>query len=152
LLRRRPTSWRSALPISFIDARGAKPVSDADPRPATFLHDALERVERRGLIPLRRNHRFQNVAFVIGGTPQMSELAVDLHKDLIQVPTLLRIAAHTPYPRFPDFCCEHRAEPVPPEPDCLMADVDPALGQKILDVAQRQRVLGPPRICRIHAS
>src|SRR5580692_7266286 len=30
--------------------------------------------------------------------------------------------------------------PVPPEPDRLMADVDPALGQQILDVAQRQWV------------
>jgi hypothetical protein len=29
---------------------------------------------------------------------------------------------------------------VPPKPDGLVADVDPALGQKILDVAQRQRV------------
>ena len=35
---------------------------------------------------------------------------------------------------------EHRAKPVPPEPDGLVADVDPALGQQILDVAQRQRV------------
>ena len=35
---------------------------------------------------------------------------------------------------------EHRAKPVPPEPDCLVADVDPALGQQILDVAQRQRI------------
>ena len=31
--------------------------------------------------------------------------------------------------------CEHRAKPVPPKPDRLMADVDPALGQEILDVA-----------------
>ena len=29
---------------------------------------------------------------------------------------------------------------VPPEPDRLVADVDPALGQQILDVAQRQRL------------
>lgn len=35
---------------------------------------------------------------------------------------------------------EHRAKPVLPEPDGLMTDVDPALGQQILNVAQRQRV------------
>src|SRR5271166_4894887 len=29
---------------------------------------------------------------------------------------------------------------VPPKPDRLVANVDPALGQKIFDVAQRQRV------------
>ena len=35
---------------------------------------------------------------------------------------------------------EHWAKPIPPEPDGLVADVDPALGQQILDVAQRQWV------------
>jgi hypothetical protein len=30
--------------------------------------------------------------------------------------------------------------PVPPEPHGLVADVDPALGQQILDIAQRQRI------------
>jgi hypothetical protein len=39
---------------------------------------------------------------------------------------------------FADLGSEHRAKPVPPEPDGLVADVDPALGQQILDVAQRQ--------------
>ena len=39
-----------------------------------------------------------------------------------------------------DFGSEYRPKPVPPKPDCLVADLDPALGQKILDVAQRQRV------------
>jgi hypothetical protein len=34
---------------------------------------------------------------------------------------------------------EHWAKPIPPEPDRLVANVDPALGQEILDVAQRQR-------------
>jgi hypothetical protein len=35
---------------------------------------------------------------------------------------------------------EHRAKPVPPEPDRLVAEVDPALGQQILGVAERQRI------------
>jgi hypothetical protein len=35
---------------------------------------------------------------------------------------------------------EHWAKPIPPESDGLMADVDPALGQEILDVSQRQWV------------
>ena len=33
-----------------------------------------------------------------------------------------------------DLGGEHRAEPVPPEPDRLVADVYPALRQQILDV------------------
>ena len=40
-----------------------------------------------------------------------------------------------------DLGGKYRAKPVPPEPDGLVADVDPALGQEILDIAQRQRVL-----------
>ena len=43
-------------------------------------------------------------------------------------------------PLLSDLCREHRAKPVPPKSDGLMADVDPALGQEILDVAQRQWV------------
>jgi hypothetical protein len=41
---------------------------------------------------------------------------------------------------LPNLGGEHWAKPIPPESDGLVADVDPALGQQILDVAQRQRV------------
>jgi hypothetical protein len=34
---------------------------------------------------------------------------------------------------------EHRAEPVPPIPDRFVADLDPALVEQVLDIAQRQR-------------
>src|SRR5208337_3938519 len=73
--------------------------------------------------------------------PEIAEFAVDLHERLIQMPTPLRIAAHLRHPLLSDLGGKHRAKPVPPKPDHLMADVDPALGQEILDVAQRQRVL-----------
>ena len=46
----------------------------------------------------------------------------------------LRIAVHVRDPLLADLGGEHRAKPVPPKPDRLMADVDPALGQEILDV------------------
>ena len=46
--------------------------------------------------------------------------------------TPLRIAAHVRHPLLPDLGGEHRAKPVPPKPDCLVANVDPALGQEIL--------------------
>ena len=52
----------------------------------------------------------------------------------------LRIAAHVRDPSLTNLSGEHRTKPVPPEPDGLVADVDPALGQEIFDVAQRQRV------------
>src|SRR5271165_3655339 len=119
---------------------GGKPVGDDAPRPAIFLHDPLQKLRRRSLVPLRPDHRFQNLAFVIDSPPEIAELAVDLHKDLIQMPTPLDEAAHVRNPPLSDLRREHRAKPVPPKPDCLMADIDPPLGQEILDVAQRQRV------------
>jgi hypothetical protein len=42
---------------------GAKPIGDDCTRWAIFLHNALEKLERRGLVPLRRDHSFQHLAF-----------------------------------------------------------------------------------------
>jgi hypothetical protein len=77
---------------------------------------------------------------MIDGASEITELAVDLHKHLVQVPTPLRIATHVRDSLLPDLCREYRAKPVPPEPNSLVADLNPALCQKIFDVAQRQRV------------
>src|SRR5271157_1757586 len=115
----------------------AKPVCDDGPRSAICLHHALEKLQRRSLVPLRSDDRFQHLAFMIDGAPEIAKLAVDLHERLIQMPTPLRIPAHVRYPLLSELGSKHRAKPVPPKPDRLMADVDPALGQEILDVAQR---------------
>jgi hypothetical protein len=40
---------------------------------------------------------------------------------------------------LPDLGGEHRTEAMPPKPDGLMADLDAALVQKVLDVPQRER-------------
>jgi hypothetical protein len=37
---------------------------------------------------------------------------------------------------FPDLRSEHRAEPVPPEPHCFVADIDSMLEQQILYLPQ----------------
>ena len=41
---------------------------------------------------------------------------------------------------FSDLAGEHRTEPVPPEPNRLVADIDPPLEQEILDPSQRKRI------------
>ena len=79
-----------------------------------------------------------NTAFMVDGPPKIAELAVDLHKHLIQVPAPLRLGAHVRDSSLANLGAEHWAKPVPPEPDGLMADIDAALGPQILDVAQRQ--------------
>src|SRR5271157_3382332 len=118
----------------------AKPVGHELPRSAVFLHDALEKLHRRRLVSLRSDDRFQDLALVVDSAPEIAELSVDLHKHLVQMPPPLRIAVHVRDPLLADLGGEHRAKPVPPKPDRLMADVDPALGPEILDVAERQRV------------
>src|SRR5208337_2830204 len=95
------------------------------------------------------DHRFQNLAFMIDGAPEIAELAVDLHERLIQMPTPLGIAAHVRDPLLSDLGGKHRAKPIPPKPDRLMADVDPPLGQGILDVAQGLKLPQPKTVRKI---
>jgi hypothetical protein len=117
-----------------------KPVADDVARSPVFLHDPLEKLQRRSLVPSCGDDNLQDLALMVDSAPKVAELAVDLHEHLIQVPAPLRIAAHRRDPLLSDLGGEHRAKPVPPEPDGLVADVDPALGQQILDIAQRQGV------------
>lgn len=48
-------------------------------------------------------------------------------------------AAHAVHPLSPDIGCKHWFETVPPQPHCLVADINPPLEQQVLDVAQRQQ-------------
>jgi hypothetical protein len=41
---------------------------------------------------------------------------------------------------FPDRSREHWTEPVPPEPNRLVADIDAPLMEQIFDVSQRKRI------------
>ena len=74
--------------------------------------------------------------------PQIVSFAIDLHKDLVQVPAPARIRMVLNAP-FPDLRGEHRTEPVPPEPYRLVADIDASFMKKILDLPQRQRIPDP---------
>jgi hypothetical protein len=53
------------------------------------------------------------------------------------MPLPVGVGAHVLDALPADFTGEYRAEPVPPQPHRFMADVDAALEQQILDVAQR---------------
>src|ERR1700722_18162939 len=71
-----------------------KPICDDAARSPVFLHDSLEKLQRRDFVPLRGSHRFQRLALMIDCAPQIAEFAFDLHERLIQMPAPLRIAAH----------------------------------------------------------
>src|SRR5271157_1211313 len=97
----------------------------------------------------RKAHQFaiaELIESISGRSSQgISETGIDMHGAHARVRAPLANSsltkpAHVRYPPLSDLGGEHRAKPVPPKPDGLMADVDPPLGQQILDVAQRQRV------------
>ena len=56
---------------------------------------------------------------MVDGAPQIAELAIDLHEDVIQMPAPLRKATHVRDASLTNLCGGHRAEPVPPEPRSL---------------------------------
>jgi hypothetical protein len=64
-------------PLNMSEAHG-----DDVPRPTVFLHDPLEKLQRRGFVPLRGSHLFQDLALMIDSAPQIAEPAVDLHEHI----------------------------------------------------------------------
>src|ERR1035437_2700985 len=70
----------------------AKAVGHDALRAAIFLHDALQKLQRRSLVPLRSDHGLQDLAFMIDGSPEIAALSIDLHENLIQMPVPLRIS------------------------------------------------------------
>ena len=77
--------------------------------------------------------------FVIHSAPQIMCLAVDANEDLIKVPAPARIGSVMNAP-LTDLGGKHWSEPVPPETHRLVAYIDAAFEQQILDLAQRQRI------------
>jgi hypothetical protein len=55
------------------------------------------------------------------------------------MPLPLPKSAHPADPLPANVGGKHRTEPSPPEPHRLMTDVDAALEQQVLNIAQRQR-------------
>ena len=70
------------------------------------------------------NIGFQHFALVVDGTPQIVCFTIDLHKDLIKMPSPVGIILRSIDPFLTDFTCEQWTEPVPPIADCFMADID----------------------------
>lgn len=80
-----------------------------------------------------------DLAFVIERAPAVIGLGVDLHEHLIQVPAPVSKTPPEADTALAHLAGKHRPEPVPPEPDGFMAQIDAALELQILDVPQAQR-------------
>ena len=84
-------------------------------RGAPYFFRSCLRSFNAAAVPLHRDHRLHDLAFMVDGAPEVAELAVDLHKDFIQVPPPLRIAAHARDTSLADLGGKYRAKPVPPK-------------------------------------
>ena len=60
---------------------------------------------------------------MINRTPKIVRLTIDPDEHLVQVPAPLGKQPMM-YALFPDLRGEHRTEPVPPEPDGFMANIN----------------------------
>src|SRR6056297_1950152 len=103
-----------------------------------FLHCFLEEFQSCLLVPGLCYEALKHLAFVIDGAPKVVTLAVDLHEHLVQVPSPVA-GLHALDAPLADLGGKERAKAMPPEPDCLVADLDAALVQQILDVPERER-------------
>ena len=76
---------------------------------------------------------------MIDGSPQVDHLAIEHHVRLVEMPLPMTKATHVRDTHTANLRSKHWAEPVPPEPHRLVANVDAALEQQVLDIPQ------PPR-------
>jgi len=131
------TTHLAALHAGILHRRpiGAQPVGDDGFGASVALHRALEESQRCLAVPAFCDKDLQHLAFVIDGPLDVKHFTVDLHEDLVQVPTPWRVAPVLDT-TLSDLGSEPRAKPVPPEPHRLMANTDPPLEQQVLDLPQ----------------
>jgi len=104
-------------------------------------HCAREKLQCGPAVPVFRGEDLRHFSFVTNWTPEIANLALEPDKHFVQLPPPPGIRP-TMDASSPDLRREHRPKPISPEPDRLVADIDAALGQEVLDLAQRQRIAG----------
>ena len=62
-------------------------------------------------------------------------LTIDLHEHLVQVPSPLRPGPQLLGALLADLGSKHRAEPVPPQTNGLVANIDATLVKQVLDIS-----------------
>jgi len=90
---------------------------------------------RRHAISAPRGENLKHLAFVIHCAPEVIRFAVDPNEHFVQVPSPSR-KRPTMNASFPDLSGEYWTEPVPPEPNRLVANIDASLEQQIFDLPQ----------------
>jgi hypothetical protein len=112
---------------------GREPVDDDRLWLPMLAHCFPEEFPRCLLVSGLRDETREHFALMVDGPPKVMLFAVDLHEHLVEVPSPTA-GLHPFDPPFSDLGGKHQAEPVPPEKNCLVADLHAALVQQILDV------------------
>lgn len=76
---------------------------------------------------------------MIDSAPEVVRLAANLHENLVQMPAPLLDPAHRLGSPLTDLVGEIASEPVDPEPNTFVADVDTSLVQKVFNISKRKR-------------
>ncbi len=87
----------------------------------------------RGIVALALHEDVEHLAFAVHRTPQPKALARDCDRHLVQVPLRGR-----PRATAAQLSCEQRSELPHPAPNGFVGQIEPALGQQVLDVAIAQ--------------
>jgi hypothetical protein len=95
-----------------------------------------EEFQRCFLIATLRDEALEHFTLVVDSAPEIVFHAVDLHENLVEMPSPMPEIPHRVDPAAADLGSENRPEPVPPEPHSLMGNVDATLMQQVLDVPQ----------------
>jgi hypothetical protein len=101
------------------------------------LHQFLQEFKGSLAIAYLGHDAFQHLVFLIDSAQKVVRHPVNLHVDFVLPPMAMQV--HCFDTLSPDLGGEHRAEPVPPVLHSLVADLDAALAQEVLNVAKRQR-------------
>lgn len=106
---------------------------------AVTLQRFLHKCQCRSFIAALGDEGLEDFTLVIDRAPQVVRLAVDLYVHLIKMPLPMPKNAYLADALAANIRREQRAKSVPPQPNRLMAKVDSAFEQQILDVPQLQR-------------
>lgn len=102
-------------------------------RETLFLEQLAHQLERCFLIAAGLDQNIQHNSFGIDRSPQVHPSAVDRDEDLIQMPTRIGLGS-----LLPEACGIGLPELQAPAPDGLVAHVDAAFSEQILDIREAQ--------------
>ena len=127
------------LPIADVEVTqggtmGPEAVASQDMRTAMPLQGFLQEFQRGFLVTRLRHEALEHLTFVRNGLPEIVPLTVDRHENLVQVAAPVD-SAQASNATLAALGCKQRAEHVPPAPHGLIADLNTALMQVVLDVA-----------------